>query len=155
MIHYSLDAMRCDLNKIIRQMHLKIDLPTYVIGITRGGLIPATYLSHYFEIPLLTLSLSLRDNKSFVSDNQMQDMANLLYVGHRVLIIDDICDSGATLKILKDKLDKTGFSNRIKTAVLVYNEGQDIFTPDYIGLSINKHSDPRWIIFPWENWWQA
>ena len=36
--------------------------PDYVVGLQRGGLIPATRLSHYFEVPMHTLEIKLRDH---------------------------------------------------------------------------------------------
>ena len=35
--------------------------PDYIVGITRGGLLPAKMLSHYMDIPMTTLDIRLRD----------------------------------------------------------------------------------------------
>jgi hypoxanthine phosphoribosyltransferase len=48
--------------EIIRQMSLDGFHPEYVVGITRGGLIPANLISQYLEVPMHTLKVSLRDD---------------------------------------------------------------------------------------------
>ncbi len=46
---------------IIRQMNNDNWMPDYVVGLTRGGLNPALKISHYLNIPMETLKVSLRD----------------------------------------------------------------------------------------------
>ncbi len=47
--------------KICRDIMLSNWRPDYVVGLTRGGLIPAVMISHYFNVPCETLKISLRD----------------------------------------------------------------------------------------------
>ena len=46
---------------IARQLQKDNWKPDYIVGITRGGLIPATLLSQYLGIKMLALHVSLRD----------------------------------------------------------------------------------------------
>src|SRR5262249_18918399 len=63
----------------------------------------------------------------------------------RVLIVDDICGSGATLHRLRHGLDPwLSPSAEVLTAVLCLNTGASIL-PDY---SVWTVSD--WVVFPWE-----
>jgi hypoxanthine phosphoribosyltransferase len=48
-------------HKIIRDMAQDNWRPDYIAGITRGGLVPATMLSHYLDVPMHTLNISFRD----------------------------------------------------------------------------------------------
>ena len=48
--------------KICRDITLSGWQPDYIVGLTRGGLIPAVMVSHYLNIPMYSLSVSLRDN---------------------------------------------------------------------------------------------
>ena len=48
--------------KICRDISLGDWRPNYIVGITRGGLLPAVMISQYFNIPCETLKVSLRDN---------------------------------------------------------------------------------------------
>ena len=47
--------------KICRELALDSWKPDYIVGLTRGGLIPSVMISQYFNIPMHTLNVSLRD----------------------------------------------------------------------------------------------
>ena len=49
-------------NEILRQMNKDGWMPDYVVGLTRGGLLPAVLISHYLDVPMETLKVSLRDD---------------------------------------------------------------------------------------------
>ena len=155
-VYYDVSEMHSHLHDIIREMHLGEYKPDIVVGITRGGLIPATYLSHYFNTELLTLSLSYRDNKAFGDNKEVyESITNSLTKQLEVLIVDDICDSGVTLYNLYTEVTRSIITDKLKSAVLIHNEGENMFVPNYVGKYINKCEDNKWIIFPWENWWSV
>ena len=90
-----------------------------VYGISRGGLIPTVIISHLLDIPFVRY-----ENK----------------INSKTLIIDDISDSGKTLKKLLKK-HKTGM-----TATLwIMKETK--YIPD---IHIKIKNKDEWIIFPWE-----
>ena len=82
-----------------------------ITGIERGGLIPAVMISHKLSIPYVT-----KINKD-------------------TLVIDDICDTGETLKNIV-----AGY-----TATLHYKPTAG-FTPDFYA----KEVGTEWLIYPWE-----
>lgn len=82
-----------------------------ITGIERGGLIPAVMISHKLNIPYV--------NK----------------INKDTLVIDDICDSGETLKNTV-----AGY-----TATLHYKKTAS-FTPDFY----SKEVGDEWIVYPWE-----
>jgi len=116
--------------KICRNILISDWRPDYIVGITRGGLIPATMISHYLNIPMHTLAVSLRDGDEPESNLWMAEDAlgpnsrerfienpidvtgvleaavDLLEQGStykNILIVDDINDTGATFNwIMKD-----------------------------------------------------
>ena len=49
--------------------------PDYIVGITRGGAVPAVILSHLIEVPMRPLEVSLRDGGQCVSDLGMAEDA--------------------------------------------------------------------------------
>ena len=103
------------LHSNILESNLKLD---YIHGIPRGGLIPAVMLSHKMGIPL----------------------TNYMYLKN-TLILDDICDSGKTLK---ECYGKTGTQY---SAVLHYKPHTAIIEPD---LYACKFESDDWIVYPWE-----
>lgn len=120
--------LRSWLHKIIRDMAQDNWKPDYIVGLTRGGLIPAAMLSHYLNVPMHTLNVSFRDTDSgpesnlwmatdafgYVDKEDRQDtefeITHLPVKGDasdpnrrkNILIVDDINDSGATLSWIKE-----------------------------------------------------
>ena len=112
--------------------------PTHIVGITRGGLIPAVMLSHSFDLPMETLGVSFRDNRA-THHTKFKPIDDARY-----LIVDDINDSGTTFKVVPDI-----FRNRrliFATSALI-NKEKSGFDVDFYG-EMFYHDD--WINFPWE-----
>lgn len=157
--YYNHINMMSDLTTINRAMALDGWKPDVILGIARGGLVPAVYMSHWWEVPLVSCHVSLRDHKKCSLPSEIWQY---LKDGKKVLIVDDICDSGETLEyVFEYYLSNTGdgfetreeilqLESQLRTAVLIYNEGQNTFIPDYCGSTINKVEDPSWIVYPWE-----
>jgi hypoxanthine phosphoribosyltransferase len=138
---------------ILRQMHQDAWQPDYVVGITRGGLVPANLISQYLGVPMETLKVSLRGEQPDCESNfWMPEDADR---GQRILIVDDINDSGETLNwIQKDWGQSVQWGDNVRLAVLYDNESSaSQHTPDYSAQDMNKAQDPQWIVFPWESWW--
>lgn len=119
--------------------------PQMVVGITRGGLVPAVMISHEFETPLETINLSLRDNPE-LNDQNLQKISDYTARGWKVLVVDDINDTGATIAAIRNQVI---LLHRVKIAVLSDNV-TSMSKVDYWGTQINKQTDPSWIVFPWE-----
>ena len=80
--------------ELCRQISRSEWRPDYIVGLTRGGLLPAVMISHYFGIPMRSLNISLRDGGECVSDLGMAEDA---FGYHRV---DDLPgSSNPNLKI--------------------------------------------------------
>jgi hypoxanthine phosphoribosyltransferase len=168
--------------EILRQMHLDHFRPDYVVGITRGGLFPAVMISHYLKVPMYALDISLRDNVQQGPESNCwmaadafgaldsEDVAVFknrwdMTKRKKILIVEDINDSGATLEWLKKDWMSGCFPDEkatwdvvwdknVKFAVLLNNEASSFDGVDYQYESINKLEDPNiWIDFPWESWW--
>lgn len=144
-------------NEIIRQMVKDAWMPELIVGITRGGAVPAVMLSHYLGVKMVGLDVSLRDGGDYGPETNAwaaEDAAN----GKRILIVDDINDTGATINwILKDwnwdgKAEFWG--KNVRFAAIVDNEAsKSEHQVEYCGTTINKAEDDVWIVFPFENYW--
>jgi hypoxanthine phosphoribosyltransferase len=132
---------------ISKQLQDKQWVPDYIVGVKRGGLIPAVKLSHIFNKPLIMMSCQLRDSDDKeVRLYEVEEISN----DKKVLIVDDICDSGITMSQIILKFYSNGFNiDNIKTSSLIYNTSQK-FVVDYYAKDIDRSHDERWIIFPWE-----
>jgi uncharacterized protein len=170
-VYYKESTVRAWLHDIIRAMNADSWRPDYIVGLTRGGLVPATMLSHYLDVPMHTLKVSLRDDNAGPESNLW--MAEDAYGYHtpddqdpkRILIVDDINDSGATLNWIRDDWQRSCipddtarwdqiWGNTTRFAVMVNNEASEFKDVNYAGQSINKLEEPIWCVFPWEEWWR-
>ena len=150
------------ISKICRNISFSGWKPDYVVGITRGGLFPAVMISHWFNIPMHALNVSLRDFEYGPESNLW--MAEDAFNGKNILIVDDINDSGATINwILEDWPSgcfpnddkwKKVWNDNVKFAVIVDNlSSKSNVKIDYHGIEINKAENDEWIEFPYEEWW--
>jgi len=113
----------------------------YIVGINRGGLIPATVLSYKLGIPLKVITVQTYDDKVIEVN-----VPRHYVVTYNCLVVDDIIDSGRTLNVLLDKWQV----RTMDVACLVYNQGQDEFAPTYKHLTIDKRQDCSWVTFWWD-----
>jgi hypoxanthine phosphoribosyltransferase len=107
--------------------------PEIILPIGRGGYYPGTLLAHLLQIEVYPVRVSRRVN-DIVTHSHPQWISEppVAIAGHRVLIVDEICGSGETILMVKEKAAALGAS-LIKSAVLyAHTWGVDI--PDYIGL---------------------
>lgn len=143
-LFYSWENLAIDLKSIAAQISLSEWFPDFIVGIKRGGLIPATYLSHIMNVPLLVCSCQLRDGNRAVELIEITEEIK----NKRLLFIDDICDEGDTFKKIADYLQKNKIKN-YKTSAIFYNIRQN-FIIDYKARKIDRSKDTSWIVFPWE-----
>ena len=166
-IYYTWRDVEHYTQEILRQICSDSWRPDYVVGLTRGGLVPANLISQYLGCRMETLKVSLRDDTECESNLWMAEDA----FGHemeqpkRILIVDDINDTGATLNYIRqdwpsgcfpddDRWTEVWGSN-VRVAVLVDNESSKSEIPvSYSAVDINKAEQGSWIVFPWEEWWQ-
>jgi hypoxanthine phosphoribosyltransferase len=90
-------------------------------GLPRGGLVPAVMLSHKLNIPFIS-------------------QASIRTITGNILIVDDICDTGHTLKKFK-------FEENIYTATLHWKNSAE-YEPNYFWKIAFEN---EWIVYPWEN----
>ncbi|HVF69771.1 MAG TPA: phosphoribosyltransferase family protein [Xanthomonadales bacterium] len=110
--------------------------PKSLIVVTRGGMFLGGLLSEYLDIPIIeTISI-----ESY-AEREKQLLKVLKLANSELpspLIVDDIVDTGETMKYVTDKY-------KVKSAVLFYKPQTAIIKPDYY-----LHQTDKWVKFPWE-----
>lgn len=143
---YGWDDFDSDTKLIHNQLINSNWTPDYIVGVKRGGLVPAIKLSHLLDKPLIITSLSSLSLKE-VTLYEVEKIPN----DKKILIVDDICDSGLTFSQIMISFFSYLFDpNNIKTCSLLFNSNQK-FIVDYYSREINRAIDDRWVVFPWEN----
>jgi hypoxanthine phosphoribosyltransferase len=158
-IYYTWSQVEGACLDIARQISSSNWRPDYIVGIGRGGLIPATMLSHYMQIPMQTVDISLRDGGSTVSNCGMAEDA---YDGKNILVVDDINDQGTTIAWIKKDWQAsalpsairwdTTFHNTVRFATLTNNLASKEIV-DYSVWEVNKAEEDCWLVYPWEEFW--
>lgn len=144
--------------------------PDYIVGLTRGGLVPASMLSNATDILMHTLDTRDESHESnlwmaedaFGYVTKLEPESSDCYADHakNILIIDDINHSGKGFEWLKqdwqascmsssERWDKVWGEN-VRFATLVDNAASDFKDVDYTAVELNKSEEDVWCIFPWE-----
>lgn len=122
--------------------------PHYIIGIGRGGLVPAVYISHRLDLPMLSV-----DHSSKVpgfADELLGKVAEKSRDGTKLLVVDDINDSGGTIDYIRRLLAAVGCeAGNLRFAVMISNSRSKV-SVDYWSRTIDRNEDKRWFVFPWE-----
>ena len=143
------DQFVADVHAVARQLEAGDWRPDFLVGIGRGGLVPAAYLSHRVAIPMLSVDHS--SGEPGFGDDLLAKLAAKIEAGSRILIVDDINDSGGTIAYLRQAIeDRVGAdSDRLRIAVLV-NNIRSRARVEYHSRLIDRSVDKRWFVFPWE-----
>jgi len=110
-----------------------------VIGIARGGLIPATIVARELNIRLIdSLCIASYDHDQ---QGEITVLKSIDGDGEGFIIIDDLVDTGATAELARKLLPKAYFvSLYAKPAGRPYTE-----------LFIKEFSQDTWLYFPWDS----
>jgi uncharacterized protein len=131
---------------LVRQLALQVehDDPQIILGIARGGLFPATLLSLILRRELYPVRLTRRLNDAVVRRNPTWLVRPPEKVrGRRVLVVDEIADSGRTIAMAADEVRSMGASH-VRTAVLYAHTWAEP-RPDYVA-----HTSDALILNPWD-----
>ncbi|MDE1564729.1 phosphoribosyltransferase [Actinotignum sanguinis] len=121
--------------------------PDIIVSVARGGLLPAGAIAYALDLKSMLvlnvefytgIGVTLKDPRLVEPSGDVRGMA-----GKKVLIVDDVADSGRTLRFVKELCEE--YATEIRVAVL-YEKSRSVLKPDYAYL----HTD-SWIAFPWSD----
>lgn len=137
-----------DVKALAEQLSADHWTPDFLIGIGRGGLVPAVYLSHALGLPTLSV-----DHSAQVHDfagAALERLAARTREGERLLVVDDINDSGATIARLRAMLAEAGAAEaQVRYATLLDNI-RSVSAVDYRARTLDRAVTKDWFVFPWE-----
>ena len=133
--------------KIARKIKKSGFIPDLVIGVARGGLVPARIVCDFLHQKDLA-SMKV-EHWGIAATNGTARIKFPLpeeidISGKRILVVDDVADTGDTYHIILAHLNERSPAE-VRTAVLQYKTCST-FVPDYWG---EKHDAWKWIIYPW------
>lgn len=122
--------------------------PDFIIGIGRGGLVPAVYLSHATGLP--TLSVDYSSQVKDFADEPLVKLAKRTQAGERLLFLDDINDSGRTITHLRRALAEAGAQGGAVRFAMLIDNVSSAERIDYSARTIDRKVTKDWFVFPWE-----
>lgn len=150
------DKIQCELVSWNQFMNLCRDLafqikesgfkPDMIVAIGRGGYLPGRILSDYLDNSNLT-SFKIEHYKSSHKEPEaiVRYPLSANIAGQKILLVDDVSDSGDTYRAALQHLHQCGVAREIRTVALHYKTVSD-YVPDYYAKKIVKW---RWLIYPW------
>ncbi|MFP3216141.1 MAG: phosphoribosyltransferase [Vulcanisaeta sp.] len=123
-------------------------LPDVVVAIARGGYAPARLVCDYLGVTDL-LSIQV---VHWPSTAQVSERAYIKYPltvdlsGRKVLVIDDIVDTGDSIQLAKEYIERNNKNVDVRTAALQWISTVAKFKPDYWAVEVR---DWTWFVYPW------
>lgn len=136
MIKVTMQGVVKTCEKLIAQNQELFDKTDFIIGVSRGGLIPAALVATKLDKPLITAYIDKQDNVYL-------DRTDWLTAKH-VVVIDDAVRTGKTIQKIKDLVQKSIAPNIVNSATLYKHPSCQV--SNHVAV-IEKTGS---IIFPWD-----
>jgi hypoxanthine phosphoribosyltransferase len=142
-LHVSWDQYHADIERLAAQVHASGWTFNQVICLARGGLRVGDMLSRIFRQPLAILSTQSYSGEAGTVRGQITVAEHMTMttpaLGDRVLLVDDLVDSGVTLGVVRDAL--------AARYPQIWEKACSAFKPDYAARFL---PDDPWIHQPFE-----
>lgn len=143
-IYFTAEMTDIAVSHIARSINKDGWFPDVIVGLTRGGLIPAVMLSHKLNVRMMPLNCATRDYTGF------HDSLDVLRPYRDVLIVDDIIDTGASMNKLLYNINIVSPLTKVRTATLAVKHNQP-YRPNYHWLNLYEKECDAWVEFYWES----
>lgn len=133
--------------QLAREVKVSGFKPDYIVGIAMGGLVPLALVAEKLKIQnAATISARSYDEKTKKRGKLViSHVPRLKASGKKILLIDEIADTGETFRDVSKVLKEKCGSTHIKTAAIVVNTTRCRFPPDFSVMNVD-----RWVVFPWD-----
>jgi uncharacterized protein len=141
---------------LIERLALKVHASGWdfdqILCLARGGMRPGDVISRVFDKPLAIMSTSSYRDVGGTLQGRL-DMAKYITLpkgelAGRVLLVDDLADSGVTLKAVVERLRSMPSIQELRSAV-IWVKGVSTYTPDYF---VELLPTSPWIHQPFEEY---
>lgn len=139
------------IDRLVESIKKTNAVPEAIIGIGRGGLIPATLLAYKLDVNKVynfSVQSYSADNKQLQQFTTVQEPGDDIkqFSDKNVIVVDDLADSGNTFAYIKERLAELHGLHDVKTAAICIKE-HTAHIPDFF---VTVYPKSEWIIFPWD-----
>jgi len=122
--------------------------PDVIIGIARGGVTPARLLCDYLGVmDLLTIKVEhWVETAGHLEDAIVKYPFTANLEKKKVLLVDDICDTGRSIIVSKEYIERNSKPEQLRVATMQYIKPVAKFVPDYY---VDEVVDWVWYLYPW------
>jgi len=122
--------------------------PDVIIGIARGGVTPARLLCDYLGVmDLLTIKVEhWVETAGHLEDAIVKYPFTVNLEKKKVLLVDDICDTGRSIIVSKEYIERNSKPEQLRVATMQYIKPVAKFVPDYY---VDEVVDWVWYLYPW------
>lgn len=144
-ILYTQEQFNQDMETLIR----KIDQRRFnlIVGINRGGCLPAVCLSHSLKVPATMIDYSTRDGANVHPTSLDAYFEEIAKTYKSILLVDDLIDSGKSMEQL---VRVSSAHCDVSVATLLHNTDLTLSVDHYWGTAYSRTSEPRYFDFWWE-----
>ena len=122
--------------------------PDVIVAIARGGFVPARLLCDYLDvIDLLSIKI-----EHWIETGKHKEEATIKYpfnydfAGYKVLIVDDIADTGKSVVLASKYISENCKPRELKTATMQVIPATSMIIPDYY---VDEVKEWTWYMYPW------
>ena len=138
--------------EIARKIRDADRIPEAVIGLTRGGWVPARLVADRLGvkrlIALQTAHWGLTATRS--GKAELTEALSVSVEGQSVLVVDDITDTGESLALATAHVEAAGRPGRLESAAFLHITHSK-FLPTYFAEEVPAEKWV-WVVFPWTYW---
>ena len=114
-----------------------------IVAISRGGLTLGHLMSDLLRIPIATITIQSYTDIQSQGELVISQKLHVPIRGKRILLVDDVADTGKTLVRAVKYLKRFGAKNI--TTVTMFYKPHSVYRPDYFAKQTSS-----WILFPYE-----
>ena len=125
--------------------------PDYILAISGGGLIPSRIIRKVIDKPIISLTIKYYDDNDKIMEtpNIIQWVDRELIENKKILIVDEIDDTGKTLDFIINRLKE--FNPKELCLGVIFNKKKEkAYNFEGIKYFCSEEIDDNWVVFPWE-----
>ena len=133
-------------SRLAQQMHAAGFQPDLIVAIARGGFVPARLLADHLDVfDMDSMKIEHYRGVRKGPDARLRYPLAAEVTGRRILVVDDVSDSGETFELALAHIREKGTPSELRTAAMHHKETSS-YRPDF---HAGRLESWRWLIYPW------